>query len=417
MYLRVSLLKMKRNQSYIKTYIITLISVLLLVASLNFVVDPQKIFGVVDIKGFNREKPFILNGGMRKLKSVEIEKGNYDTVLLGTSRVLRGLNPLHPVFKSNQAYNAGLAGSGIYEISQVFEFANNNLNIKTALIGLDAFSFKSTKKPEGDFYDSKFNKKYHKLNFIFSELFSSQKLMNSVSTIKFNWQNKHDEYINNGFIKINSSDKYNYTRRQFFIDYIKFYLTSENFYPVLYEDTQSFEWLKHILKERKDDTQLYLFISPIHAYQLEAMKHLNTFSNFEEWKRDLVKFIAEDTVENSNKQPIILWDFSGYNSITNEQIPPLGSKQEMKWYWESSHYKKELGDVILDVIFNYPKKSENAPSDFGEIIDYKNIESHLQKIRVEQAQYKQNFPDSVKEVEKLVRETAHLRKAQDLLRK
>ncbi|MGD1872614.1 MAG: hypothetical protein ACFB02_06140 [Mastigocoleus sp.] len=400
---------MKRTQSYIKIYMITLITGLFLVASFNFVVDPQKIFGVVDIKGFNREKPFILNGGMRKLKSIEIEKGNYDTILLGTSRVLRGLNPQHPIFQSSQVYNAGLAGSGIYEISKVFEFANNNLNIKTALIGLDAFSFNSKKKPEGDFYDSKFYKEYHKLNFIFGELFSSQKFMNSLSTIKFNWQNQDDEYINNGFIKINSSDKY--TRRQFFIDYIKFYLTSENFYPVLYDKPQNFEWLKQILKQRKDNTKLYLFISPIHAYQLEAMKHLNTFSNFEEWKRDLVKVIAKDAIENSNKQPIILWDFSGYNSIANEKIPPLGSKQEMKWYWESSHYKKELGDVILDVIFNYPKKSENAPSDFGEIISSKNIESHLQKIRTEQAQYKQNFPGSVEEVERLVRETAHLRKA------
>lgn len=386
------------------TFVVGLLSV----ASFNFVVDPQKIFAVVDIEGFNHEKPFIMSGGLRKLKSVEIEKGNYDKVLLGTSRVMRGLSPQNPVFNSSQVYNAGLPGANIYEILKTFEFANNQKNLKTVVMGLDVFSFNSKIKPKADYYESKFSESYNRFNFIFSELFSIEKFIRSLITINFNLRNQHDEYIINGFMQKEEAPSDN--RRKLFTEKIKSYITLEKLYPGLYDSPKKLELLKEAFNHRKDDTKLYLFISPIHAYQLEGMRSINRFSKFEQWKRDLVKIIAEDELENPNKQPIVLWDFSGYNSITTEKISPNGSKKEMKWYWEPSHYKKELGDLVLDVMFNYPQKSNNAPSDFGVAIDSSNIESHLAKIRAEQVRYKQNFPEEVEVVERLKRETAHLRK-------
>ncbi|MDJ0773295.1 MAG: hypothetical protein QNJ49_07670 [Mastigocoleus sp. MO_167.B18] len=398
---------MKLSQSYIKNYMMTFAIGSLCVASFNFVVDPQKIFAVVDVKGFNHEKPFIMSGGLRKLKSVELEKGNYENVLLGTSRVMRGLNPQNPVFNSRPVYNAGLPGANIYEILKTFEFANNHEHLKTVVVGLDVFSFNSKIKPKADYYESKFSGSYNKFNFIFSELFSIEKFIRSLSTINFNLRNQHDEYIINGFMQKEEAPEYN--RRKLFIEKIKSYITLEKLYPGLYDSPEKLELLKEVFNHRKDDTKLYLFISPIHAYQLEGMRSINRFSRFEEWKRDLVKIIAEDAVKNPKKQPIILWDFSGYNSVTTEKISPTGSKKEMKWYWEPSHYKKELGDLVLDVMFNYPNKSKNAPSDFGVVIDSSNIESHLQKIRAEQARYQQNFPEEVEIIERLKRETAHFR--------
>ena len=61
-------------------------------------------------------------------------------------------------------------------------------------------------------------------------------------------------------------------------------------------------------------------------------------------------------------------------------------------------------------MFNYPNKNKDAHSDFGVVINSDNIESHLEKIRAEQARYKQNFPQEVEEVKTLARKTAHLRK-------
>jgi ribosomal protein L13 len=63
-------------------------------------------------------------------------------------------------------------------------------------------------------------------------------------------------------------------------------------------------------------------------------------------------------------------------------------KNQMKWYWESSHYKKELGDYVLDRVFQYKHPDRIIPDDFGKLLESKNIEQQLAKIRAEQQNYR-----------------------------
>ncbi len=51
----------------------------------------------------------------------------------------------------------------------------------------------------------------------------------------------------------------------------------------------------------------------------------------------------------------------------------------MQWYWESSHFKKEVGDLVLDKLFDYQALGRVIPDDFGILINRNNIEAHLQK--------------------------------------
>ena len=397
---------MKLFQSYIKKYMMIFFGGLLLVGSFNFIVDPQKIFAVVDIKGFNHEKPFITTGGMRKLKSLEIERGNYDTILLGTSRTEVALYPLHPAFKSSLVYNAGLSGTNMFEIYKVFQFTKNNTKKSTVILGLDFLTFSNKRNVSGNFNDSRFANK-NIFSIYIDGILSMKNTIQSLITLTK--QERTDISYINGFRNRKITD---INHRKVFHKVLKNYLTKQNTYAGFSYSKNRLDLFRKFVEDcRQKNIKLYLFISPIHARQIEAMRVLNIFPEFEQWKRDLVQIIAEDTVENPNKQPILLWDFSGYNSITTEAIPPAGSKQEMKWYWESSHYKKELGDMLLDIMFNYPQKPKNTPNDFGVIINSSNIELHLERIRAEQARYQQNFPQEVEEVEKLARETAHLRES------
>lgn len=398
---------MKLTQSYIKNYMMIFFVGLLLVASFNFVVDPQKIFAVVDIKGFNHEKPFIKDGGMRKLKSFEIDRGNYDTILLGTSRVIRGLSPLHPAFNSSLVYNLGFPGTNMLEIYKVFQFTKNNTKISTVILGLDFLTFSNKRTVSGDFNDSRFAHK-NIFSIYIDTILSMKNAIKSLRTLT--QQDSSDITIIHGFRNQRKTD---INHRKLFRNILtKNFLVNQQTYAGFSYSKNRLDLFRQLVEDcREKNIKLSLFISPIHARQIEAMRVLNIFPEFQQWKRDLVKILAEDAAANANKQPIFLWDFSGYNSITTEKIPPAGSKQEMKWYWESSHYKKELGDIVLDTMLNYPKKNQNAPSDFGVILNSSNIESHLKRIRAEQALYKQNFPEEVEEVERLARETAHLRKA------
>ena len=73
---------------------------------------------------------------------------------------------------------------------------------------------------------------------------------------------------------------------------------------------------------------------------------------FLQWKVELVRLV--DRVKQRHpKAQVRLWDFSGFHSYACEPIPPKADlTSETKWYWESGHFKKELGNLILDKIIS-----------------------------------------------------------------
>ena len=141
-----------------------------------------------------------------------------------------------------------------------------------------------------------------------------------------------------------------------------------------------------------------LFISPIHARQLEAIRIMNLYPIFEQWKRDLVTILSEE------KANYTLWDFTGYNQWTTEAIP-ADPKQTMRWYWESSHYKIALGNKVLDRLF--ADYFESQQDDFGVILTSEGIEMHLAQIRWARQAYQRNYPQEIKELKTLAQQVVH----------
>ena len=112
--------------------------------------------------------------------------------------------------------------------------------------------------------------------------------------------------------------------------------------------------------------------------------------------------INEEEALHAGKTPFPLWDFSMYNDFTTEAVPAMADTQSiMHWWLESAHFKKELGDLILDMIFNYHRSGRSMPDDFGVLLNIENIDSHLQKIRIDRQQYRNSHPGDIAEIERL----------------
>jgi len=160
---------------------------------------------------------------------------------------------------------------------------------------------------------------------------------------------------------------------------------------------QIFEKLLTFCENNKID--LKLFISPTHARTLKIIHLIGLWGDFERWKKMLVSNVDELSPNTT------LWDFSGFSTITTEPFPKLNDTQkQMKWYWESSHYKKEVGNMILDKLFSLPGKGP-TPADFGVQLLPQNIDDHLKTINSERKQYEQLFPDEITELKELIKET------------
>ena len=159
---------------------------------------------------------------------------------------------------------------------------------------------------------------------------------------------------------------------------------------------------------QQHNIKLYIFISPIHALKQEILWQLGLGPEFERWKRNLVGILS-----NSG---FALWDFSGYNSITMESFPPLGDdKTQMKNYWEGSHYRKHVGDLILDRLFAYQNPGETIPDDFGVRLDASNIDDHLLALRKAREHYISTHQQDVAQIAQLIQETESKRRAVRML--
>ncbi|MDJ0536372.1 MAG: hypothetical protein QNJ70_28435 [Xenococcaceae cyanobacterium MO_207.B15] len=121
--------------------------------------DPYGDFRLINIQGINTEKILADSGGERRSKANDITYSEYDTIILGTSRALRTLDPNHPVFKNRKAYNLSLRGSNIYEIYQVYNYARKKQALKTVVFPLDFLTFTDNRTVSGDFKSSHYSKK------------------------------------------------------------------------------------------------------------------------------------------------------------------------------------------------------------------------------------------------------------------
>jgi hypothetical protein len=76
-----------------------------------------------------------------------------------------------------------------------------------------------------------------------------------------------------------------------------------------------------------------------------------------------------------------VWDFSGINSITKND----------KYYYEDTHFTKQVGDLVLSKVFNDQKLVKDIPDDFGVLVTKENVESHLAQLKRIREEYKNYY--------------------------
>jgi tetratricopeptide (TPR) repeat protein len=146
---------------------------------------------------------------------------------------------------------------------------------------------------------------------------------------------------------------------------------------------------------RQSGIDIRFVINPIHARMLIALQEIGLWPQYEDWKRGLVAVLTEEAKQDQAK-PFPLWDFSGFNSITTEQVPQRGDKQHMmRWWWEPSHYQKATGDLMLDRVLDYKPDLGNVPPDFGILLSTSNIDSWLAETLERGREYRRDQPGEV----------------------
>lgn len=354
---------------------------LLFLGAFNFIIDP---YGVWNYFNFPLNKVRIAKDNQARLfKAIDIIRIQPEKVFLGSSRTEIGLDTSHPVFvEQKTSYNLGLPGISIYEMTKYFEhLIANQSDVETIVISLDFMMFNNYKltNPKPDFVESRLGKKHLIWQDFLDVTFSIDALDDSIKTVFFNYKPHNDSYYLDNGMRYNPQEKVNTNK---FKITLREYLDHKDKYNDYTFSAPGLNNLKKIIEIcREKNIKVKIFISPAHVIHWEALYESGLWSIFEKWKREIVKITP-------------IWDFSTYNSITTEDI-----SEEMENYWDSHHYTKEVGDLILNRLFSY--EEENIPDDFGILITPENVESHLAQIREQRKLWVKNNPQRVKLVKDL----------------
>ena len=140
---------------------------------------------------------------------------------------------------------------------------------------------------------------------------------------------------------------------------------------------------------RQRGIDLRLAIYPYHAHQLEIIDATGHWAVFEDWKR-AVAAIAHAT-------DVPLWDFAGYDALTTELVPPRGDRRTaMQWYWEGGHFKKQLGDLVLQQVLT------GQATGFGARVRAGDVETRLAAVRAQRDAYRASPRSDAQQIRALV---------------
>lgn len=409
------------NHSFRGYVLISLgLSLLLILAvlSINLLVDPYALRTANSLNLFPKKPEFSRNS--RTSKTYAINHIKPDLVVLGSSRSDHGIDLTYLTNdgRAQRPYNASVDGTNMVELAAFFEHTLASGQLKSAIIGLDfhLFANKPGISPEDA---SILDSVHHDASF---DRFS-RRLRLSVTTdsIKSSFATVMGQHLDEPYdLKTGRRNESSFRQRlaavggatSYFVQWERkeapAYLamaSARKGQTFVIEKADQFAALDRLLRlARKHDVDLKLFFSPMHARNAEVLAATGQWMDFENWKREVVRMVDDEGRSSSGHSSWPIWDFSGYNSVTTESLPDQrqGEGLEMVGYWDPSHYRKSVGNLILAELFSNPGR-QFTPS-FGVKLTGHNIEMHLSDIRIAQSDYRSKHSEDVAAIEIMVRD-------------
>jgi len=364
-------------------------------SAVNFLIDPSAIFCFADIHHLNKEKPKQNTGGGRRNKSAALAFNRYDIIIVGTSRCQVGMDPGAMVLQGKKVYNAGLPGMTLEEINRAIDLILERNSARELIVETSFLGFHrdlSENQERTDFDESLLNPDTCIVPFFAKYLFSVYTLMDSATTVWFNAHGGKSHFTRSGLVLKNSRkvNNKNLFRESLAQDFRRI----KRGYADFFDNEAAMRSFGEAISKCKDQgLKVVIFIPPLHAVHLEALRISGLYEQVEKWKTDLLAITNEI---DPSRQQIRLFDFADYSKYTTERVPEDAGKK-MKWYVESSHFKKELGNIILQRIYE-PQRGDEA---FGVLLSLDTISQHLSDIRERQSEYIQNHPREIRMVERI----------------
>ena len=393
------------------------------IAAINIAIDPYSFFGTKMAPGFNVMKPELANHE-KELKVHRLTTLRPDGLILGSSASAVGFDPEHPGWSAETVYSLGVGRSSISLAHHFLLHAMEFQTPKQVVLGLELGMFNPTLQTAQGINpaafavtkDGKRNREYLALNY-FATAFSLDMLASSFTTFAVNRKNPvlpsdHRPQISAvGMINPESSpvNRWKTFRNRFqamvAVHVDRFWAPLDRFNAIEeFSDDPTFKVFQDIVRLAcENEIELYIVFSPTHAYLLEAQEAAGLTELWERWQKAVV-YGTVNRPDGPGCKSISVWDFSGYNEFTTEIIAESNDASDApQGYWDPVHYRKWLGDIMLNRVFDVENMAN--PNDFGVMLTPDNIDGHIAATRERAVQYRNSHPEEVSLVNETVKAT------------
>jgi len=345
----------KKNIYYLRTLFSFIGIFLFIIGSVNYYFNPLGIYKRPNFFPHGEVYPAAINY-LRMHKRERVKDIKPEALIIGSSRPYDGINPKDKFFPNLRVYNFGLPASSILEQRKAMEFAQAVNPLKEVVIALDFYGFNALKLENKAFDQEKMNPSHLKPIASFIDRYGTilsldtfvlslkhNRYLRKIERYSYPEANGHKVY-NDGVFKIKQQGTYAmFEKPNSFGDYSFQYSTDP-------KDT-SFQHLTAMLDlARNNNIKVTIIINPLHKIVLDYYEEIGKLPLFEEWKRNLIATVKANA-DKYRASPYPLWDFAYHNKITDEDIPAEGDKvSRMKYFWDTNHYKENVGDAILSII-------------------------------------------------------------------
>ena len=351
---------------FLRIWLVGLVGLVFLAGEVNLLVDPYDVFGTPRVPGVSAFKPAAKNHALLA-KTYQIARAHPVTVVIGSSSTHIGIDAYGPQWPAamQPVYNYGIPGGYATSTSlRTLQQAVSAGGVKNAVIFLD---FQNFFVPQGyGTGQSEEELRYRVLldgtpnpqrpvqiaNDMFLSLVTMGALVDSIGTVVSQDNPSLLNLAPDG--SSTEADFINAARS----DGMHALFAQKNEYEAdrAVRLRQSMAGWNGPLPNldiiasiidyaHAHDVRLTIVLSPRHADALEIYWRAGLWARVEQLKTELAAMTAA-------AGDVTLWDFMDYSTFNTEGVPAAGDRRRpTSWFWESTHYKKQLGEVMIERMF------------------------------------------------------------------
>lgn len=390
----------------------------LFVGAFNLVVDPLDVYRLVRVDGFNMVKPRAQRFE-RLARPLQLQRINAPVVILGTSRVMYGINPEDPylVRDGQPAFNAGVSSATLKDVVPIARHAILASDVRELFVDVDMYMFNAFNGAPWQFPHLLKAADYD-ISYIPAQWLSTLPSWDIFDAARatVSGQDEEQRVTHLGWMKNEVKVRHDLEDRSLrdTFELLEYNYAAHMWTPCAdgdylyrngYTGYDSFAALNELLElAAARDVRVVLFTQPAHARLWLALHEGGLWGAYEQWKRDLVAHVTQHQMDYPQAD-VSIWDFGPFHPVTEEPVPQASERAAvMTHYIDSAHYRSEVGHQMLALMHGEAMAVDPLFRDLGEAVDSSSLEARLADQRARRDAYRAANPQIVEDVARITEE-------------